>query len=61
LNQDEKDEPRWEINFKIDLPEFTGWLNPDEFMDWLNHVERIFDYHQVPDHKKVKLVAIILK
>ena len=30
-------------------------------MDWLNQVERIFDFHEVPDYKKVKLVANKLK
>ena len=42
-------EPKWESNFKIELPEFYGSLNHEEFMDWLNQVERIFDFHEVPD------------
>lgn len=33
----------------------------DDFMDWLDAVERIFDYQEVPDEKKVKLVAMKLK
>ena len=53
--------PKWESNFKIDLPEFYGSLNHEEFMDWLNQVERIFDFHEVPDSKKVKLIFIKLK
>ena len=51
-------EPKWESNFKIELPEFYGSLNCEEFMDWLNQVERIFDFHEVPDSKKVKLISI---
>lgn len=46
---------------KVDIPEFEGRMQPDEFIDWLNTVERIFDYKDVPDHNKVKLVAIKLR
>lgn len=54
-------EPKWESNFKIELPEFYGSLNHEEFMDWLNQVERIFDFHEVLDSKKVKFISIKLK
>lgn len=27
-------------------------------MDWICNVERVFNYHEVPDNKKVKLVAV---
>uniref|UniRef100_A0A7N2KU22 Uncharacterized protein n=1 Tax=Quercus lobata TaxID=97700 RepID=A0A7N2KU22_QUELO len=47
-------EPKWESNFKIELPKFYGSLNHEEFMDWFNQVERIFDFHEVPDSKKVE-------
>jgi hypothetical protein len=46
---------------KIDVPEFSGGLDPNDFMDWLNHVECVFEYHKIPDHKKVKIVGIKLK
>lgn len=36
-------------------------LQAEGFIDWLNDVERIFDFKEVPDHAKVKLVAIKLK
>ena len=54
-------EPKWESNFKIELPEFYGSLNHEEFMNWLNQVERIFDIHKVPNSKKVKLISIKLR
>lgn len=54
-------EPKWESNSKIELPEFYGSLNHEEFMDWLNQVERIFDFREVPNSKKVKLISIKLK
>ena len=33
----------------------------DDFLNWLNSVERIFEYYDVPKHKKVKLVVIKLR
>ncbi|KAL4634542.1 hypothetical protein ACB092_04G207300 [Castanea dentata] len=38
-----------------------GSLKPEDSVDWLNTVERVFDYYEVIDEKKVKLVAICLK
>jgi hypothetical protein len=46
---------------KVDIPEFEGRMQPDEFIDWLNTIERIFEYKDVPEHHKVKLVAIKLR
>nr|GEW02486.1 transposon Ty3-I Gag-Pol polyprotein [Tanacetum cinerariifolium] len=40
---------------------FEGPLCPDDFLDWLRTVDRIFDLRDTPDHIKVKLVAIRLK
>ena len=54
-------EPKWESNVKIELPKFYGSLNHEEFIDWLNQVERIFDFHEVLDSKKVKLISIKLR
>lgn len=45
----------------MELPDFSSTLQADGFIDWLNEVERIFDYKEVPDRVKVKLVAIKLK
>jgi len=38
-----------------------GKLDLDEFFEWLHTVERIFDYKEVPEDKKVKLVALRLR
>ncbi|KAI9177434.1 hypothetical protein LWI28_015231 [Acer negundo] len=35
-------------------------MQPDEFVEWLNTADRIFEY-QVPEHRKVKLVAFKLR
>jgi len=49
------------LDFKVDLPEFEGQLDPDLFLDWLRTVERVFDYKDVVEEKKVKLVALKLR
>ena len=46
------------FGFKIELPEFTGSLQAEGFINWLNELERIFEYKKVSDRDKVKLVAI---
>jgi hypothetical protein len=50
-----------DLGFKVELPEFSGTLQAEGFIDWLHEVERIFDYKEVPYCMKVKLVAIKLK
>ena len=46
------------LDFKVDIPEFEGQLDPDHFINWLQTVERVFEYKDIPDDKKVKLVAL---
>ncbi|KAE8671130.1 ABC transporter C family member 10-like [Hibiscus syriacus] len=56
-----REERHRELGFRVDLPEFSGTLQDEGFMDWINEVERIFEYKEVPDRVKVKLIAIKLK
>ena len=42
---------------KMDLPSFNGQLQIKGFLDWLAIVERFFDYMEILEDKKVKLVA----
>ncbi|KAK0577396.1 hypothetical protein LWI29_032473 [Acer saccharum] len=49
------------FNAKVEILEFEGKMQPDELVEWLNAVDRIFDYQDVPENKKVKLVAIKLR
>lgn len=51
------DNNRWESGFKLDLPEFSGELQADEFLDWLSAVEELVSFKQVPDEKRVPLIA----
>ena len=57
-------EPRFQGNtndFKVEILEFEGKLDPEEFLDWLQTIEHVFYYKDVPKHKKVKLVALRLR
>ncbi|XP_022023527.1 uncharacterized protein LOC110923773 [Helianthus annuus] len=40
------------MGIKIEIPEFDGRLQPDEFIDWISTVERIFDLRDIPDSIK---------
>ncbi|KAJ9547218.1 hypothetical protein OSB04_019761 [Centaurea solstitialis] len=52
----------WHPNdIKVDIPEYDGRLYPDEFVEWLRIVERIFDYKQTTGENKVKIVALKLR
>ncbi|XP_042009226.1 uncharacterized protein LOC121757810 [Salvia splendens] len=54
-------DPAWDIGMGVEIPEFEGRAQLDEFIDWLNTVERVFDIKYISDSDKVKLVAIKLK
>ena len=47
--------------FKVEIPEFEGKLDPDEFTEWLQIGERIFDFEEILEDKKVKIVALRLR
>jgi len=45
----------------VEISEFEGRLDPDEFLEWLQTVERVFECEEVPKDKKVKLLALKLR
>ncbi|XP_042416946.1 uncharacterized protein LOC122005804 [Zingiber officinale] len=49
------------FNFKVDNPDFDGRNDLNKFIDWLNSVERIFEFQEISEDRKVKFVAIKLK
>ena len=69
----EEDEPRRLVRTKrpslnincndvrVDIPQFECKLNLKEVLDCLSTVERVFDYKDVLEDKKVKLVALKLR
>ncbi|KAL9275453.1 hypothetical protein AKJ16_DCAP13225 [Drosera capensis] len=46
---------------KIEIPEFEGKAHPDEFIDWMHTVERVFDLRNMTEDQKVKVVTIKLR
>ncbi|GKC50657.1 hypothetical protein Tco_1073402 [Tanacetum coccineum] len=56
-----RDDPSRSLGLKIEIPEFTGKVHPDDNIDWLSTVEQVFDMRDIPDKLKVKLVAIKLR
>ncbi len=50
-----------DYGIKVGLPEFAGTLHAEGFIHWLHEIERVFEYKEVPDRVKVKLVSIKLK
>ncbi|GJV17051.1 reverse transcriptase domain-containing protein [Tanacetum coccineum] len=57
----DRDDPIRSLGLKIEIPEFTGKVHTDDFIDWVSTVERVFDVRDIPDKLKVKLVAIKLQ
>ena len=46
---------------KVELPSFNGNVSIEENLDWVNEVEKFFDYMGTADDKQVCLVAYKLK
>lgn len=59
--QGQRDNRHWELSFKVDIPEFHGGLQVDEFVDWINTVEEILEFKGVPDLRRVSLVTTRLR
>nr|GEU78916.1 hypothetical protein [Tanacetum cinerariifolium] len=48
------------LGLKIEIP-VTCKVRPDDFIDWLSTVERVFDVRDIPNKLKVKFMAIKLQ
>lgn len=42
---------RWESGFKLDILEFKGCLQPEEFLDWVVVVEETLEFKDMPQDK----------
>lgn len=50
-----------EFKLKVDLPCFNGHLHIEDFLDWLQHVETIFEYMSINVTQQVKHVSYKLR
>jgi len=48
-------------DISVEVLEFERRLNPDEFLEWLHTVERVFNYKEILEDKKAKLIALKLQ
>jgi hypothetical protein len=46
---------------KVEVPMYEGNLNVEELIDWINALDKYFDYEYVDEEKKVKYVVTRLK
>ncbi|XP_035843362.1 uncharacterized protein LOC110889155 [Helianthus annuus] len=51
-------DPLRALGLRTEIPAFEGRLHADDFLDWLQTVDRVFDLRDIPEHLKVKIVAI---
>ena len=55
------DEKNHDFRMKLELPCFNESFKIEKFLDWLEKVERFFDYTKIPKENQAKLVAFKLK
>ncbi|XP_010695087.1 uncharacterized protein LOC104907794 [Beta vulgaris subsp. vulgaris] len=45
---------------RLDLPDFDGAMKPEKFLEWLQRMERVFDYKDYDDAKRFKIAILKL-
>ena len=50
-----------DYRMKVELSSFDGYLDMESFLDWILEVEHFFEYMEIEEGKKVKLLAYRLK
>nr|GEW10680.1 hypothetical protein CTI12_AA145160 [Tanacetum cinerariifolium] len=57
----EGNDGRHSSDIKVDIPEYDGKLDPDEFVEWLRTIKLVFDHKQTIEDNKVKIVFLKLR
>lgn len=47
--ENQPDDRRSDSGFWVEIPEFSGNLSTEEFLDWLSSVEEILEYKRIPE------------
>ena len=55
-----EDRRLWDF-IKVELLDYSRSMQAEDFIDWMNVVERVFEYKDVPEDKKVTLVTTKLQ
>ncbi|KAL8528854.1 hypothetical protein ACS0TY_006348 [Phlomoides rotata] len=50
---------KWELSFKLDIPEFHGNIQPGEFLDWLIAIEEVLDFKDVPADSRITFEDVL--
>ncbi|GJX88242.1 putative nucleotidyltransferase, ribonuclease H [Tanacetum coccineum] len=57
-----EDNRHWESRMRVNILDFDGdTLSPEGFIDWLVTVEEVFEFKEVPENKRVSLIATKLR
>ncbi|GKA01706.1 putative nucleotidyltransferase, ribonuclease H [Tanacetum coccineum] len=57
-----EDNRRWESGMRVNIPDFArDTLSLEGFIDWLIAVEEVFEFKEVPENKRVSLIATKLR
>ena len=52
----------WQVSrFELHIPEFQENPQPEEFLDWMLAVEKVFEFNGVPNERRVSLVIHIFR
>lgn len=44
-----------------EVPTYQGGLDPNELLDWINEMNKFFDYDEMSEERKVKFIVTRLK
>jgi len=50
----------WDHGIKIDVHNFEGKLQPDQFIKWVEKIDQFFEWKEIPDNRKVKFASLKL-